>query len=466
MARDANAWIDREIAGCRFADERLGRRLRALLARMAGAMGGSIPLACQDRANTKAAYRFFANARVGEGEILGGHFRSTRDRAAGVGGPVMVLHDTTGFSYRRRRPGRVGQACRVDSGKDKKGRYRQHTVCGLLMHASLAVTAEGLPPGLAVVKFWTRKKFEGTAALKRKVNPTRVPIERKESVRWLDNMRQSTLLFGEPERGIHIGDREGDIYELFCLAQELGTHFLVRSCVDRLAGDGTRTVGGLTDEVPVQGRHRVEVRDDQGALDTAVVELSYRSLLILPPVGKRKRHPALTLTVLHAREPEEPARHRLEAAHRPAHPLEPGGRREAALVRLEVEDRGVPRGPEVRLPGGRGAAEDGGAPGEADRGPLHPGLAGVLDDDDRPVRPGGRAGPRPDDPGNGAPRRSRPRRGLPTTDAGPLPGRDRAARRLPRPRPRPAARRHRHVARHVPPDRPHARLDRRGGTCG
>jgi hypothetical protein len=308
MARDANAWIDREIAGCRFADERLSGRLRTLLAQMAGAMGGSIPLACQDWADTKAAYRFFSNDRVSEGEILGGHFRATRDRAAGVGGPVMVLHDTTEFSYRRRRPERVGQTCRVNSGKDKQGRYRQHTVCGLLMHSSLAVTAEGLPLGLAAVKCWTRKKFKGTAALKRKVNPTRVPIERKESVRWLANMRQSTLLFGEPERCIHIGDRESDIYELFCLAQELGTHFLVRSCVDRLAGDGTRTVGGLVDEVPVQGRHRVEVRDDQGALDTAVVELSYRSLLILPPVGKRKRYPALTLTVLHAREPEEPAR--------------------------------------------------------------------------------------------------------------------------------------------------------------
>ena len=119
MARDANAWIDREIAGCRFADERLGGRLRTLLAQMAGAMGGSIPLACQDWANTKAAYRFFSNDRVSEGEILAGHFLSTRDRAAGVGGPLMVLHDTTEFSYRRRRPERVGQTCRVNSGKDK-----------------------------------------------------------------------------------------------------------------------------------------------------------------------------------------------------------------------------------------------------------------------------------------------------------------------------------------------------------
>ena len=45
-----------------------------------------------------------------------------------------------------------------------------------------------------------------------------------------------------PERCVHIGDRESDIYELFCLADEVGTHFLVRTCVDRLAGDGKHTI--------------------------------------------------------------------------------------------------------------------------------------------------------------------------------------------------------------------------------
>jgi Transposase DNA-binding len=307
MAEDVPAWIERELAGCRFADERLGRRLRALLDRMAGAMGESIPFACQDWANTKAAYRFFANERVSEEEILGGHFRATCGRSAGRGGPIMVLHDTSEFSYQRRRPEQVGQTCRVNSGKDKNGRYRQHTVCGLLMHSSLAVTAEGLPLGLAAVKFWTRKKFKGTAALKRKINPTRVPIEHKESVRWLDNMRRSTALFGDAGRCVHIGDRESDIYELFCLARELGTHFLVRSCVDRLAGDGTRTVQSALDEVPVQGRHAIPIRDRHGRLEETMVEVSYRSLRILPPIGKQKRYPALTLTVLHAREPAEPA---------------------------------------------------------------------------------------------------------------------------------------------------------------
>jgi hypothetical protein len=51
------------------------------------------------------------------------------------------------------------------------------------MHTSLAVTTEGLPLGRSAVKFWSRQQFKGTAALKRKINPTRVPIEHKESIR-------------------------------------------------------------------------------------------------------------------------------------------------------------------------------------------------------------------------------------------------------------------------------------------
>lgn len=68
------------------------------------------------------------------------------------------------------------------------------------------------------------------------------PIEQKESIRWLQNVQQSTALLGCPDECIHVGDHECDIYELFSTAQELGTHFLVRTCADRLCGDGTHTV--------------------------------------------------------------------------------------------------------------------------------------------------------------------------------------------------------------------------------
>src|SRR5512134_1774173 len=51
-------WFDEESVGCKFKDLRLARRFRNLLEQVCDAVGGSIPLACQDWANTKAAYRF------------------------------------------------------------------------------------------------------------------------------------------------------------------------------------------------------------------------------------------------------------------------------------------------------------------------------------------------------------------------------------------------------------------------
>lgn len=291
-------WVDREAAGCKFKDERLGRRFCKLLAQIGSDMGQSIPLVCQDWANTKAAYRFFSNDRVNEADILCGHFEATRERVAATEGPLLVLHDTTEFSFKREKPDLIGFT----------GKTAGRTQCGILMHSSLAVTTEGLPFGLAAIKFWTRKKFKGTTALKRKVNPTRVPIEQKESIRWLENLRQSTELLAAPGRCVHIGDRESDIFELFCLAEEVGTHFLVRTCVDRLAGDGNHTIADEMDEVTVKGLHRIKVKDDQGDPDEALLEIRFRKLRILPPIGKQKKYPALTLTVIHAQEHGKPKR--------------------------------------------------------------------------------------------------------------------------------------------------------------
>jgi hypothetical protein len=184
-------WTEREIDEGAFKDARLGRRFAELLKQISDGMGGSIPFACQDWVNTKAAYRFFVNGRVEEAGILSGHFAATRARYDDCKGPILLIQDTTEFSYQRGNTN-VGFTRRVNSGRAKDGRLRHHTVCGMLMHSSLAVTTEGLPLGLAAVKFWTRKKFKGAAQLKKKINPTRVPIEKKESVRWLDNLRLRT----------------------------------------------------------------------------------------------------------------------------------------------------------------------------------------------------------------------------------------------------------------------------------
>lgn len=174
------------------------------------------------------------------------------------------------------------------------------------MHSSLAVTTDGLPLGLAAVKFWTRKKFKGSKALSNKINQTRIPIEQKESFCWLANLRESTSLIALPEQCVHIGDRGSDIYELFCTAKTYDTHFLIRTSVDRLVGDGGHTIAQEMQETRIKGFHRVTLRDKNDKVTYARLAIKYRRITVLPPIGKQKCYPPLVLTVLHASEVDAP----------------------------------------------------------------------------------------------------------------------------------------------------------------
>lgn len=300
-------WIDNEVMGCEFEDVRHRKRLRYLLEQFSGRVGSTTPWASEDWANTKAAYRFFANERISEANILAGHFDSTRKRfAASPTSPVLVLHDTTELSYRHEDTEPIGIVMKTQAGPPRPGRPRFHTSCGILMHSSLVITQSGQPLGLAAIKFWSRDKFHGANALKRKINPTRVPIEKKESIRWLENVRQASELLGDPGRCVHIGDRESDIYELFCLTRKLETHFLVRTCVDRLAGDGNTTIAAEMRGSELRGLHPIEVRDKRGQAMIAILEMRFQRILVRPPIGKEKNYPELVLTAIHARERGKP----------------------------------------------------------------------------------------------------------------------------------------------------------------
>lgn len=133
-------WVGREIEGCEFPDRRLKTRFGKLLGQLSEKIGAALPIACQDWAATKAAYRFFDNDRVDESIILAGHFAATKSRMATARGPILILHDTTEFSYQRARPEKIGETHIMKDRKDRPGTF---TVCGLLMHSSLAITTAG-----------------------------------------------------------------------------------------------------------------------------------------------------------------------------------------------------------------------------------------------------------------------------------------------------------------------------------
>src|SRR5258708_39446562 len=84
LADGVSEGLNQELAGCQFQDARLGRRFQKLVRQLAGKIGQSIPLACQDWVNTKAAYPLLTNRRGEQGAGLPPDVPPT-------GGPVAPL---------------------------------------------------------------------------------------------------------------------------------------------------------------------------------------------------------------------------------------------------------------------------------------------------------------------------------------------------------------------------------------
>ena len=63
---DTSSWLEDELKQSDFADLRIRKRVQIFMQQQANHFGQSVPLACQDWANTKAAYRLLSNPRVDE----------------------------------------------------------------------------------------------------------------------------------------------------------------------------------------------------------------------------------------------------------------------------------------------------------------------------------------------------------------------------------------------------------------
>ena len=281
-------WIDHETAACEFPDERLTKRCCHLLEQLGQAIGQGIPTACQNWASTKAAYRFFSNSRVSEVAILSGHREATKARALATTDKILIAHDSTSYAYSR---GEVNQI----------GMSEPYTAAEIHAHNAFVMTPDGVPLGIIGVKFWTRELFEGADTLEKELELTRISPDDKESARWLDLLEQSTSFIGQPGRCVHIGDRESDMYEFFCVAKEQDTHFLIRTNTDRLAGDGTRTVFEVMAKEKVKARYSIEVKDKRGNVGEATIEIKFKKMIIHPPTNKKKL-PPIEVTVIHATE--------------------------------------------------------------------------------------------------------------------------------------------------------------------
>ncbi len=98
----SNTWVKEELGESVFKDKRLNDLFLSICENVANSIGSTIPNVREDWAEAKATYRFLSNDRVSEAEILKGHFNSTKNRIDACSGPILILHDTTEFTYKRK----------------------------------------------------------------------------------------------------------------------------------------------------------------------------------------------------------------------------------------------------------------------------------------------------------------------------------------------------------------------------
>ena len=199
--REPADWMEEEFGAASLGDRRLVERLMQLGEAFFATPTANIPQACATKAATKAAYRFFDNDQVSMSAILAPHFEATEQRVRNHE-VVLVAQDTSTLNYSHH-PMTEGLGP-INTAKDKN--------VGLILHDTMAFTPEGTPLGLLDIQCWAREAEIGKAQKRHSV-----PIEEKESFKWLKSYRNVCAVQARSPRTqlIVMADREADLHELF-----------------------------------------------------------------------------------------------------------------------------------------------------------------------------------------------------------------------------------------------------------
>jgi hypothetical protein len=282
-----------ELRGIKLQDQRLNKRSGRIIELLAANPEASINAACGPWGETLAAYRFFDNPAVTPEQILQPHREATKRRLCEH--PVVLLvQDTTELDFTKHPP------------KDARLLDRPHRF-GLYEHVQLAVTPDKLCLGVMGTEFFDRMP----ETLGKSAERSRLPIEQKESFRWLEGYRSACELAKDcPETHIvSVADCEADIYDIFLEAQQQpGVHadFIIRARVERSTLERDLAVGPavfckVRAEVsasPRRGTRSIALsQTPQRAARQAQLEIRAITVQVKPP-HERSRLPSVSYNVV------------------------------------------------------------------------------------------------------------------------------------------------------------------------
>lgn len=288
-------WLAEELSEVSLGDKRLNWRLLDTGAKLAAKPSVSINQACDDWADTKASYRLFDNEKTTAEKILAPHYKRMGERAAGQE-RVFALQDTSYLDYTHH------------SQKEGMGPIgnEQQKLTGMVMHSSLLMNEAGLPLGLASQEIWVRPEAaKQTSSSERQ----RLPIEEKESNKWLTALSSTVERVPAEVPLVSIGDSEADIFELFNHARSLKTDLLVRAAQNRSVCEPE--IGYLwstLEKQAVAGHLKVLVPPrNQEAKREAIVTVRFAQVTLKAPAHLRKEMADMPLYAVLVQEVNPPS---------------------------------------------------------------------------------------------------------------------------------------------------------------
>jgi hypothetical protein len=219
--KKALASVGGEFAQLRLGDVRLHQRVSQVVERLRLAPDLGFPRALKTEKETEGFYRLVTNHRVRYDLLVESHAKETVGRMA-RDETVRIIHDTTELAFGGDPASREGL-----------GRLRGKDEQGFFAHIALAVdgAARAKPLGTVGAICWARtapkrsnRKLSGGELAK---------VVGKESSRWSELAEQVEALIDGKSSAIHLMDREGDNFSLFCSLSKRGARFVIRMARDR-----------------------------------------------------------------------------------------------------------------------------------------------------------------------------------------------------------------------------------------
>lgn len=334
-------WVVKETQWANFKDKRLTVRLGHILEMLSRKPAESIPATSNGWSETKAAYRFFDNDAVTADRILKPHLDASIERMRNE--PIVLLpQDTTELNY-------TGMPQTKGLGK-----LNSETQLGMLLHPTIAITPERICLGVVDVQTIIREELHRERAhdyllpiiafitlhtpnntmlswsllLSKNLKiprPESLPIEEKETIKWLNSYRMAQELAEQlPEtQFISIADREGDVYELFVETMNINSEknpraeFIIRASKDRiLKEDKKKPKKGMSiklkqkvAEAPVLGIIEFDMptaKNKNRKSRNVTQEIKATSITLQPARRTNIKLPSVTINVVFAKEINTP----------------------------------------------------------------------------------------------------------------------------------------------------------------